>query len=606
MSSTIRNQQSGWQACRHAAPSLAMLGAIAGAALSINAQAAVVEFFNPDLNNYFITADPTEQAFVDTGAVGRWQRTGNAFATGGPNQVCRFYGNANINPATGAFFGPNSHFYTADPAECAGLKAQYTPSAKSWNFESNDFLTTPATGGACPAGRVPVYRAYNNGFARGIDSNHRITSNLAAYLQTVAAGSIGEGIVMCAPAPTVTAVGVASGAASSATIGPAGGTVSAADGKLTLTIPPGALASPTVIGIQPLTNKAHGKIGAAYRLTPEGQAFGAPVTLAFAYADTDLAGTAVEFLGAAFQTAAGHWQWAGDPTVNATAKTVSVSSIHFSDWSQVKGVQILPASKTVRVRGSVGLQVVICFDPDPVAGSGGELAPLGYDCDAGEEAAILNVASDWSVNGVRGGSGVTGTVSGGGTTATYVAPATKPNPNTVAVSARVDRGLKGRTLVVSNIRIEEDSWTGTGSSTSSVISATAQVTWTLESTTNNIATYRPTGSASVVINGCITYDPSSGTINPNGGVLTVDYNTTPPTYHGSALTQWPTIATVTCPMPPPPFATLATAAFFGGSKGTLGVEAQGSVSPDGTTIEGTDTNNSGSEPVTFTWKFTRN
>src|SRR5438034_5069161 len=87
----------------------------------------VVEYFNPDLNNYFITADPVEQAFVDTGAVGRWQRTGNTFATGGPSQVCRFGGNGNINPATGTFYGPNSHFYTADAAECAGLKAIYSP-----------------------------------------------------------------------------------------------------------------------------------------------------------------------------------------------------------------------------------------------------------------------------------------------------------------------------------------------------------------------------------------------------------------------------------------------------------------------------------------------
>ena len=168
-------------------------------ALPVLAAQTVVEYFDRDLNNYFITADPTEQAFVDSGAVGRWQRTGNTFAVGGPNQVCRFYGNSNINPATGTIFGPNSHFYTADPAECAGLKAIYTPSAKSWKFESNDFLTTPAVNGACLGGLTPVYRAYNNGFAKGIDSNHRITSNFAAYQQTVAAGSIGEGIVMCAP-----------------------------------------------------------------------------------------------------------------------------------------------------------------------------------------------------------------------------------------------------------------------------------------------------------------------------------------------------------------------------------------------------------------------
>ena len=180
-----------------------LLGGIVSVA-AVNAHAVVVEFFDPDLNNYFITADPTEQAFVDSGAVGRWQRTGNTFAAGGPNQVCRFYGNSNINQVTGVFYGPNSHFYTADPAECAGLKAQYTPTAKSWKFESNDFLTTSAVNGTCPVSLVPVYRAYNNGFAKGVDSNHRITSNVAAYQLTVTAGSIGEGIVMCAPAGSET------------------------------------------------------------------------------------------------------------------------------------------------------------------------------------------------------------------------------------------------------------------------------------------------------------------------------------------------------------------------------------------------------------------
>jgi hypothetical protein len=81
------------------------------------------------------------------------------------------------------------------------LKALFVATAKAWKFESNDFLTTPAVNGACPAHLLPVYRAYNNGFARGVDSNHRITANHAAYLQTVAAGWIGEGIVMCAPKP---------------------------------------------------------------------------------------------------------------------------------------------------------------------------------------------------------------------------------------------------------------------------------------------------------------------------------------------------------------------------------------------------------------------
>jgi len=152
--------------------------------------ATVVEFYNPDLDNYFITADPGEQAFVDTGAVGNWTRTGNTFLDGGPNQVCRFFGGP---------LGPNSHFYTADARECADLKSIYNPAIKTWKFESNDFSITPAstTGSKCPANYLPVYRAYNNGQARGVDSNHRITTSFTAIAEVVANGWQNEGVVAC-------------------------------------------------------------------------------------------------------------------------------------------------------------------------------------------------------------------------------------------------------------------------------------------------------------------------------------------------------------------------------------------------------------------------
>jgi len=123
-----------------------------------------------------------------------WALTGNVFSAGGTAAVCRFHGS--IAP------GPNSHFYTIDPAECQWLKdlQAITPaSEKRWNFEGYDFASTPPVAGQCPANTIAVYRAYNNGFARGIDSNHRITSSLNAYLLQVAKGWIGEGVAMCAP-----------------------------------------------------------------------------------------------------------------------------------------------------------------------------------------------------------------------------------------------------------------------------------------------------------------------------------------------------------------------------------------------------------------------
>ena len=159
-----------------------------------SAAGTVIEYYNPDLDHYFITAGSGEQAFVDSGAVGRWQRTGTTFMSGGNVPVCRFYGS--MSP------GPNSHFYTADADECAQLKqlqATTPATQKRWNFESLDFLVTVPINGACPANTVPIYRAYNNGFSKGIDSNHRITGDQSAIQEVVARGWINENVVMCAP-----------------------------------------------------------------------------------------------------------------------------------------------------------------------------------------------------------------------------------------------------------------------------------------------------------------------------------------------------------------------------------------------------------------------
>jgi hypothetical protein len=147
----------------------------------------VTEFYNTNLNHFFVTANPQEANAIDGGSAGPgWSRTGLSFKSGGRNRVCRFYGTPGV--------GPNSHFYTADPAECGQVKSD-----PGWHYESYDFSTTPpAAGGVCDMGLVPVYRAYNNRFAFN-DSNHRLTTSLAAYNAQVAAGWKGEGTVMCAP-----------------------------------------------------------------------------------------------------------------------------------------------------------------------------------------------------------------------------------------------------------------------------------------------------------------------------------------------------------------------------------------------------------------------
>ena len=80
----------------------------------------------PGLDHYFISADPAEIAVLDGGAFGgAWKRTGSTFpawdvngAPGNTVPVCRFFGTDQYR-ANGSRIGPNSHFYTADPAECA-------------------------------------------------------------------------------------------------------------------------------------------------------------------------------------------------------------------------------------------------------------------------------------------------------------------------------------------------------------------------------------------------------------------------------------------------------------------------------------------------------
>lgn len=159
----------------------------------------VVEYYSASLDHYFVSGSAAEQAYIDAGGAGDWQRTGLGFKSGGTTAVCRFYGNTAIDPVTGQPFGPNSHFFTADAAECAYLLSIFDPNAPGWMFEGNDFLTTPPDGGNCGSGTTPVYRAYNNGASRGITSNHRLTSSAGAYQDMQARGWSAEGVVMCAP-----------------------------------------------------------------------------------------------------------------------------------------------------------------------------------------------------------------------------------------------------------------------------------------------------------------------------------------------------------------------------------------------------------------------
>jgi lysyl endopeptidase len=126
-----------------------------------------VEFYNRSLDHYFLSTNPPEIDNLDSGRTVGWERTGLRFLVydhpaPGSSPVCRFY----RAPAYG-----DSHFYSADPAECAATAAAHPV---DWIYESASVFHVPLpdrTTGACPSGTRPVYRYFN-----ASTTNHRYTA----------------------------------------------------------------------------------------------------------------------------------------------------------------------------------------------------------------------------------------------------------------------------------------------------------------------------------------------------------------------------------------------------------------------------------------------
>ena len=150
-----------------------------------------IEYYNPSLDHYFMTSLPNEISILDAGVpIPGWQRTGYAFNVfsidadiGAP--ACRFFGKPGV--------GPNTHFFTILPNECADVMNN-----PLWIFEGLVFrVEGPDASGNCAADRVPVVRMYNNG--KGGEANHRYLTSHSEIAGMLLQGWIIEGVVFCAP-----------------------------------------------------------------------------------------------------------------------------------------------------------------------------------------------------------------------------------------------------------------------------------------------------------------------------------------------------------------------------------------------------------------------
>jgi hypothetical protein len=96
--------------------------------------------------------------------------------------------------------------------------------------------------------------------------------------------------------------------ATTAKIGPAGGTLNSSDGKLSVSIPAGALATETEVRIQPTEDATGESFGPVYELSPEGTTFPQPITLAWHLSEADLARTNLDNLVVRTKESNGNWQ----------------------------------------------------------------------------------------------------------------------------------------------------------------------------------------------------------------------------------------------------------------------------------------------------------
>ncbi len=119
-----------------------------------------------------------------------WVRTGQRFDVNvgpvdGTAPVCRYY----IPPSLG-----DSHFFSAFQSECTTLynNVRY-PGSPYYSYVEETLsafnVGVPDLSGGCAAGRVPVYRLWN----QRTDSNHRYTTSTQIRADMLAKGYVSEG-----------------------------------------------------------------------------------------------------------------------------------------------------------------------------------------------------------------------------------------------------------------------------------------------------------------------------------------------------------------------------------------------------------------------------
>lgn len=219
-----------------------------------------------------------------------------------------------------------------------------------------------------------------------------------------------------------TPIGAPQGDASKKAIGPEGGTLASPDGRLTLTVPAKAVGETTNFTIQPVANQAANGLGLAYRLGPAAKSFSVPLEVSVHYDDGDLTGTIPEAFMLAYQDDQGAWRAQKLSKLDKEKKILSITTVHFSDWSFISRLRISPTKSSLHKGQSQYIELIACGDP----GTLGKLLGRTGKCESVSWSGL-----EWRVEG-------TGTIADAGKGVIYTAPNYKPMSKTAYVIAKYE------------------------------------------------------------------------------------------------------------------------------------------------------------------------
>ena len=233
------------------------------------------------------------------------------------------------------------------------------------------------------------------------------------------------------------------GVPATATIGPAGGAVRSADGRLTLKVPAGALPAPTVFSIQAASTPAPNGTDSGY-IVSGGATFARDALLVLAYSRLESVNAGM--LGLALQPGT-DWYGLTGGSLDVAARTLTVPLQTMLPASPARAALAVPGSVTVgayegwimapwQVAAVVeGSATVVDFTVSGVGPGSTESRGRGT---VKLTRQAPGSAISWYANGLRGGSSATGRVTGG-ETGHYSAPPCAPKGGLVHLDATFTR-----------------------------------------------------------------------------------------------------------------------------------------------------------------------